>query len=133
MISKFLTTAIITLSVASAANAKNIRYSEMDQGEIKLFLGGHSEDVCEFSKGDIISVKLEINGDIVKSTNPPETKVEVQKGFFLKMTNNVPLLSWDGVEFRPFRELISGEMSVGATGDQAVDSVLIKLDAKVRN
>jgi hypothetical protein len=58
--------------------------------------------------------------------------VRVKKGFFLKMSEQQLLMSWDGEEFKPFKDLISGKLSVAASGDNSVDSVSIKLEVKAK-
>ncbi len=58
--------------------------------------------------------------------------VKVKKGFFLKMSEQQLLMSWDGEEFKPFKDLISGQLSVAASGDRSVDSVSIKLEANAK-
>jgi hypothetical protein len=69
----------------------------------------------------------------LETTSNPFSKVKVKKGLFLKMSDQQLLMSWDGEEFKPFRDLISGQLSVGASGDGAVDSVSIKLEANAKD
>jgi hypothetical protein len=99
---------------------------------MQTFLDGKSEDICEFRKGDVFKVKLDVSGNVLETTSNPPSKVKVKKGFFLKMSEQQLLASWDGEEFKPFRDLISGQLSVGVSGDGSVDSVSIKLEASAK-
>lgn len=132
MTSKLIYVTVLTLIFSFPAFAKVIHYSELSEAEMRTFLEGKSEDVCEVRKNDVFNVKLDLSGNVLEATNNNLAKVKVKKGFFLKMSEQQLLMSWDGEEFKPFKDLISGQLSAAASGDRSVDSVSIKLEANAK-
>jgi hypothetical protein len=132
MKTNLLCASLLSFAFSLTAYAKVVRYSDLAEAEMKAFLDGKSEDICEFRKGDILKVKIDVSGEILQAESNPPTNVEVKKGFFLKKADQVLLMSWDGEEFKSFKEHITGQLSVGASGNGSVDAVTIKLEANVR-
>ena len=132
MTSKLIYVTVLSLIFSFSAFAKVIHYSELSEAEMHAFMEGKSEDVCEVRKNDVFKVKLDLSGNVLEATNNNLVKVKVKKGFFLKMSEQQLLMSWDGEEFKPFKDLLSGQLSVAASGDRSVDSVSIKLEANAK-
>lgn len=130
---KFMTLSTLSITCFGQAEAKKIFCSGMDEQGIKTRLESNEEDFCEFKKGEKIKVKLSIQGNILKSTETPPSTVEIQKGFFLKMSKNGPVASWDGNEYKPLAELISGEVSAKIQGESSADLVVIGLNVDQQN
>lgn len=129
MMRNFVWAIICSFAFSVAAFAKVIRYSEMSVAEMQTFFNGKSENIAEFRQGDIFQVKLDVSGDVLETTSNPPSEVKVKRGFFLKKSDQQLLMSWDGEEFKPFRELITGQLMVAPSGVGAVDSVAVKLTA----
>ena len=51
----------------------------------------------------------------------------------VKMSEQQLLMSWVGEVFKPFRDLITGQLSFGASVEGIGDSVSIKLEANAKD
>jgi hypothetical protein len=115
------------------AFGKTLRPADLSEKELQNFFKGQTSDVIEFREGDQIPVVLKAECDILESTSPAPTMVEVKKGFYLKFEDEQLLMSWDGGDFKPYRDLIAGKLEVKANESSPVSGVDIIFGAFIKN
>lgn len=104
----------------SAAEARTVRateltakiWSQLDKGEIE-------DLIIEFRQGDEIPVTLQTEGDLLETKSANPSYVGVKRSFWVRMEQNQILMSLDGVQFKPFHQMLSGSFTVGASSDQS--------------
>ena len=113
----------VILTFAGGANAasesRHIRFTALKADDltslINTVMDSGLNDVIEFRRGDRVPVTFKAEGDLVQSLPGGETTLEVKRDFFLKADGRRILISWDDQEFKPFEDVVSGQLSVTAT------------------
>ena len=127
-----LVASTISLS-ASNANAKTINASKLSENALNAFMSGESDDVLEFQKGDEIKVTFKAEGDLLETTSGGPAMVKVKKTFYIKIDADQLLMSFDGQDYRPLKDTITGSLKGSASGDPApVTDLGIMLSVYVR-
>ncbi|MCC6277361.1 MAG: hypothetical protein IT289_05550 [Oligoflexia bacterium] len=108
------------VSSTSISEAKVKRVSEFDGNAYSLQYLLKTGDVIQFVKGDVITLKVETNGDLLETTQSSPSLVTVKQEFFLREDQGNILLSFDGINFKPIQDVLKGNISAGASGSTGV-------------
>lgn len=123
----------VSLSAVGAQTPPR-RVSTMSPSDLNTFFEGDDDGaVVEFRAGDTLAVRLTFTGDLLESTAHDPTPVRIKKGFFVKRDGDDLLLSWDGQTFKSYREMITGEISARAGGEQGATTLDVAIGAYVRD
>jgi len=105
--------------VGGIAKADTIRVSHLTPEIWDKFQNGLiSELIVEFRQGDIIPLTVKTEGDLLETTNVSPSDVTVKTNFWVKLKQNDVTMSLDGATFEPFKDLITGSFTVGASSGQ---------------
>lgn len=112
---------ISTLLLCSTVNASvenSIRVSKLSSELIARIQKGEANNlVVEFKEGDRLPVNLKAEGDLFESVDSNPTFVEVKKDFYVKVDSSNLFMSLDGVNYKPFNQMVRGSVSVGTNAD----------------
>ena len=93
-----------------------------------------SSTPIHFDIGDEISINTVVTGELFSTTAEGKTVVEIQKEFYLKKSQNGILISWDGANYKPYKDMIGGELSIKgrAASSSQIEELIIsaKLDER---
>lgn len=128
--------AAFSLLFTTLAEAKAIRATEMTSSQWSEFYSGKSQDlVVEFREGDELPVSLEAEGDLVATRQASTTYINVKKNFWMRLSQNDVVMSFDGQKFLPINKLITGSFTAGVNrnqGDEIANSIQLRFSAFLR-
>jgi hypothetical protein len=124
---------LLSHSAVRASSEKVIMASDLSPTKLAAFLfeDFEQEASIEFREGDQLPIKIQLSGDLFTTITQGETVVQIDKGFFLKKDGDDILMSWDGSDYQPFKELVGGKLSVGASGSTPGQADQILLGAEI--
>jgi hypothetical protein len=97
-------------SFAEAAS-KNYRAQQMSP---ELWAQAVKENAAvEFRQGDEVPLSFTSEGDFLETTQPGLMYLRVKRSFWMRLANNIPEVSLDGTQFRPFNEVATGSLAAG--------------------
>ena len=127
---------LVTVGQLATAQARLVRASEMNSDQwSEIFKNGSAEVIVEFHQGDEIPVSFSAQGDLLETTKPGLSYVQVKKNFWLKLLNNDVVLSLDGSNFKPLNQVISGSFTADAGSGQSglpVNAIELSLKALLK-
>ena len=122
--SKFLTTMIGALLLLSTqlfaqGTTKVVRATKLSPALWGQFHKGEIECLqVEFRQGDEIPVQLNAEGDLLETSESNPSYVTVKRGFWVQMKQDDVQISFDGTNYKPFKEAIAGTITAGASSDE---------------
>ena len=109
-----------------------VRFSHLTPAQFEQIMAGEANTVVEFRSGDLLPLEILVNGNLLVTESTATAPLKVADTFFLRVDDAEIELSRDGVVFLPFREAISGRLSLSATSsdDGRVGALKLKLQAE---
>jgi len=96
------------LFLTTIANAARVK-GNLDATD---FLGmGPQNIVVKISAGEVLPLKVKIAGDVLDAA-PVEISLYAQRDLYIKSDKNKLQLSWDGVNFSPFKQKLLGNFEI---------------------
>lgn len=123
---------VASTMMTTGAFAKTMRASQLGESALQSFMSGDHDDVLEFQSGDKIKVTFKADGDLLESTSNGFTKLKVKTTFYIRKDNDQLLMSFDGQDFKPLKEVITGRLSANASRDSAATDINIVLFANIK-
>ena len=74
--------------------------------------GTHPNTAIEFSAKTTLPISSFLKGNLIDQTKDSSGEISVQKTFYVRFIENGLLLSTDLVEWKPFFEFITGDISI---------------------
>ena len=93
------------------------------------------KEVAEFRQGDQIPVSFLAEGDLIETSQSAVNYVVVKRTFWLKKENDEIMISLDGTNFKPFKELSTLQLSASAeSSDKSgiINTISLAVKAKLK-
>jgi len=74
--------------------------------------GSHPNTAIEFSAKTTLPISSFLKGNLINQTKDSYGEISVQKTFYARFSKNGLILSSDLVEWKPFLEFITGDISI---------------------
>lgn len=114
-----LTLVALSIALTSSLFAQTFRASDLtSQIWSKYHKGEIQELTVEFRQGDKLPVSLQLEGDLLETSEANPSYVTVQRSFWVQMKQNALELSLDGTHFKPFKQLTNNTLTVGTGAEQ---------------
>jgi hypothetical protein len=111
----------VALAGLNSAHAitKSIRPNQLNEDVFRRLNAGEIPQlVVEFRQGDLLPLTVKIEGDLLETIENHPSSIVVRKPFFVKIEQDKIQMSMNGIEYKPFQELLKGKIDVGASSDQ---------------
>ncbi len=131
-----LTAGMLLFVNATYANRRVIRAPEVNTllwSDLKA--GKLTEVVIEFRQGDELPVTFEAQGDLIETRQNTMGFLGIKKNFWLRFSKNSVEISMDGISFKKFNEVLTGQIEVGAGSAQnggVADAINILFKASIK-
>lgn len=103
---------LLLLTQAGEAKPRTVRATDMTA---EMWSKSATEEITvEFRQGDQLPVAIAAQGDLIETAHPESINVSVKRDFWIRLTGNVPQISFDGTNFRKVPEVLNGALSAGA-------------------
>lgn len=70
--------------------------------------------VMQFNKGDIVPLTYTMAGDFVETVQPSQIQLIAKQTMWVRVAGDDVYVSLDGKLFKPFTQVVSGQLDVGA-------------------
>jgi hypothetical protein len=84
-----------------------------------------------YQKGDEVPINFTMEGDLAETNDDSTVYVTVKRTFFLKLADSGTLISFDGINYKPYQQVIKQNLIVQALGDDPAP-VSIVLNASIK-
>lgn len=93
--------------------------------------------ILEFKMGDQIPIRFIARGDLIESDpfHPVQYDLRVKRDFLLQVRNNQFFISFDGIYFFPFKDVMRGSWALSANtwdGTAIVNGLELAFDAWIK-
>ena len=108
----------LILTQLSTAEARTVRATELNpQIWSQYNKGEFNELTVEFRQGDEVPLNFQAEGDLLETKVSNPSYLGVKRTFWVRMEQKQILMSLDGVNFKPFNQIIGGSFTVGASSE----------------
>lgn len=110
---------LATTSFAFANPGKVIRATELTAQVWSDFERGQLQDlIIEFRQGDRLPVSLQAEGDLMETAEVNPSYIVIKRPFWVNVKQDQILMSLNGKDYKPFKQVIGGTFTVGASVGQ---------------
>lgn len=124
------------LTQLSIAEARSIRATELNSQIWSQYNKGEIGDlIVEFRQEDEVPINFQAQGDLLETKVSNPTYLRVKRTFWVKMEQKQILMSLDGVNFKPFNQVIGGTLTVGTSqepSDGPANAINVLLNANLK-
>jgi hypothetical protein len=128
---------ILTGVAAMAAPSQSVRATQLTGKVWSDFEKGKAKDLTvEFRQGDRLPVTLQAKGDMIETSESAASYVVVKRPFWVRLEQDGIQVSLDGSTYKPFKDAVGGNLTVGASTDGAeggaANAINVVLDAVLK-
>lgn len=119
--------------LSTSSFGRTLRPGTLNEKELRSLFHSHAKDVFEFREGDQIPLTLKVEGNVLQSISPVSTMITIKKSFFLRFDGDHLMMSWDGGDYLPYRDMVASNLEVEADASSPVAAVDIIFGAFIKN
>ena len=120
------------MASSSLALADNIRATNLNSVIVSDLLLSKKTHVVEFRQGDQVPLNFKADGDLFDSKNDFDNILNIKRTFFIKVSQNNISLSMDGNVYKPIKEAIKGNLSVGSEASPIPGIIQVLLEVYLK-